>query len=93
LRGDTWFRSGDHAPSSIQTRGGRLRVEPIAPATSTVLERHRAIFIIGAVVIVVALLGLLYPRMVQDRPAGGAHAAGGRRATDNAEPVEQTSEP
>jgi hypothetical protein len=92
LRGDTWFRAGDQAPSSIQARGGALRVEPIAPATSTVLERHRALFIIGAVVLVVLLLGLLYPRMVQDRPAGGAHAPGGRRAADHMKPVEQTPE-
>jgi hypothetical protein len=94
LRGDTWFRSGDHSPSAIQARGGALRVEPVSPATSTVLERHRALFIIAAVVIVVALLGLLYPRMVQDRPVSGAHAsgaAGGRRADDRAngdEPAE-----
>lgn len=93
LRGDTWFRAGGHAPSSLQARGGALRVEPIAPATSTVLERHRALFIIGAVVIVVALLGLLYPRMVQDRPTSGAHSAGGRRSTDSPPSTEdQTTE-
>jgi hypothetical protein len=88
LRGDTWFRSGDRTPSSIQARGGPLRVEPIAPATSTLLDRHRALFIIAAVVIVVAVLGLLYPRMVQDRPVSGAHssAPGGRRADDGSKP-------
>jgi hypothetical protein len=85
LRGDTWFRAGEHQPSSVQARGGPVRVEPVAAATTTVLHRHRALFIIGAVIIVVALLGLLYPRMVSDRPTGGgthAGAAHGRRITD-----------
>lgn len=84
LRGDTWFRAGEHTPASVQARGGSLRVEPIGPATSTVLQRHRAFFIIGAVIIAIVLLGLLYPRMVSDKPASGAHTNGmyGRRSSD-----------
>lgn len=95
LRGDTWFRSADNAPASIQARGGALRVEPIEPAISTVLQRHRALFIIGAAVLVLALLGFLYPRMVQDRPVGGAHsgASGGRRTTDEPNNSSGSTEP
>lgn len=88
LHGDTWFRAGDQTPASVKARGGALRIEPIAPATSTILERHRGFFIAGAVAIVIALLALLYPRMVADRPVSGAHAEngglpGGRRASDH----------
>jgi hypothetical protein len=91
LRGDTYFKAGTHEPASIQARGGPLRVEPVGPKTSTVVSRYRAAFIIGSMVLVIALLALLYPRMVQSRPGGVESRAHGRRATDNPEFTEAST--